>query len=243
MAANAHREHYFFGGYLVTQRVARPPQMSPELLPARLLTASPCIANFVPDTWSLDWTNTTDGERQKTAGDLGLDRATRAAVTRHVTDGFNENKFGWPNVIMSTEALVGLMGALPTAREWCALGVALHRDHLQEFLEENVPPNGTAPAGVYELLVQRLSLPPGGTVLGFEPLGFELGGRPHSWLCNHLETKCFRALGIRPAANGFLETEDEAERVAAHISSDEVGAEPVQWLPWLIFDYTAEAKA
>ncbi len=242
MAANAHREHYVFGGYLVTQRVVRPSQMSPELLPPRLLTASPCIANCVPDTWSLDWTTTTDRERQKAAAELGLDEGTVAAVTSHVTEGFDKSEFGWPNVVTSTEALVGLVKVLPTSREWVALGLALHRNHLQTFLDENRPPEGAAASGVCQLLNQRLSLPPGGTVLGFEPLGFEFGGQPHSWLCNHLEVACFRALGIRPAANGFLETEDDAERVTAHISSDEVGAEPVLWLPWMILDYTAKSR-
>jgi hypothetical protein len=242
MAANGHREDYVFAGYLVTQPVVRPPQMSRELLPDRLLTASSCIARFVPDTWSLEWTSTTGDERRKAARELGLDRAAVTALTRHVTDAFDENHFGWPNVVMSTEALVGLLRRLPTTREWVALGLALRRDHVPGFLDENRPPEGTGAAGVYRLLAQRLALPEGGTNLGFEPLGFEVGGRPHSWLCNHLEVECFRALGIRPAASGLLETEDDAERVTAHISRDEVGAEPVHWLPWMILDYTAESR-
>ena len=237
----ADRESYFFGGYLVTQRVARPEPVSAELLPAQLLTASACIATFVPDIWSLDWTNVNDEQRQEAGAALGLAPATLSTLRSHVTTGFNEDKFGWPNVVKSTEALIGLVDLLPRSREWVALGLALHRNHAGEFLEENAPPVGHGSGGVYEILVKRPSLPAGGIFLGFELLGFEYGGQPHSWLCNSLERECFQALGIRPNANGFLETEDEAERAAAHISKHEVGAEPVQWLPWMILDYTARS--
>jgi hypothetical protein len=240
MEADRHRDSYFFGGYLVTQRVARPEPMSAELLPAQLLTASACIASFVPDIWSLDWTNITDEGRQAAGAALGLAPAMLPALMSHVTTGFNEGKFGWPNVVKSTDALADLMSLLPRSREWVALGLALHRRYAAAFLEENAPPEGQGAGGVYELLVNRPSLPTGGIILGFEPLGFEHGGQPHSWLCNQLEKECSQALGIRPNSIGFLQTEDEAERVTAHISRDDVGAEPVQWLPWMILDYTAE---
>lgn len=237
---DGHRESYFFGGYLLTQRVPRPESMSAELLPGQLLTASACIADFVPDVWSLDWTNVTDEERQRAATALGLAPATLRALVRHVSAGFNEDKFGWPNVVKSTEALTSLLDRLPKSRQWVALGLGLHRNHAAEFLEENAPPNGQGMGGVYEILLRRRFLPAGGTILGFEPLGFEYGGQPHSWLCNGLEKECFQALGIRPNPNGFLESEDEAERATAHISKDDTGAEPVQWLPWMILDYSSD---
>lgn len=236
------RERYFFGGYLVTQRVARPEAMSAELLPARLLTASSCIATFVPDAWTLDWVNVTDEQRQKEGAALGLDPATLSMLRSHVTAGFDEGKFGWPNVVKSSDALSGLLELLPRSREWVALGLALHRNHAGEFLEENAPSEGLGSSGVYDVLVKRTSPPAGGVFLGFELLGFEHGGDPHSWLCNGLEEECFQTLGIRPNANGFLQTESEAERAAAHISRDDVGSEPVRWLPWMILDFTGRTS-
>jgi hypothetical protein len=37
-------------GFLVTREVDRPSYVSAELLPARIVSASGCIAPFVPDT-------------------------------------------------------------------------------------------------------------------------------------------------------------------------------------------------
>jgi hypothetical protein len=41
--------------------------------------------------------------------------------------------------------------------------------------------------------------------------------------------------------NGFIATEEDAERVSLHIARlvEDGGAEPVQWLPWLVLDYAA----
>ncbi|MGH9887096.1 MAG: hypothetical protein ACREBE_16340 [bacterium] len=215
--------------------------MSAELLPDQLLTASACIGNFVPDVWSLDWTNISDEERQAAGAALGLAPATLPALMSYVTAGFNEDKFGWPNVVKSADALADLLDLLPRSREWVTLGLALHRNHAAEFLEENAPRDGQGAGGVYDILVKKRSPPTGGIILGFEPLGFECG-HAHSWLCNALEKECFQALGIRPNLNGFLQTDGETERVIRHISRAEVGAVPVQWLPWMILDYTAESS-
>src|SRR5690606_13395010 len=168
---------------------------------------------------------------------LGFDQGSLAELTRHVTLGFDEGKFGWPNVIKSSDVLISLMNVLPDSRRWIALGLALHRNHAAAFLEGNAPAQGEGAGGVYEMLAQRLPTPPGGVILGFEPLGFEHGAQPHSWLCNGLEQECFRSLGIRPNGSGFLGP-DDADAAIAHISKDEVGAEPVEWLPWMLLDYT-----
>ena len=243
MGLHLEREDYLFGGYLVTQRVARPELMSAELLPARLLTASSCLAPFVPDVWALDWTLVTREERERTAGALGIAPGAVPALIEHTTRAFHEGQLGWPNIVKSSEALVRLMRLLPTTSAWVAVGLGLHRKHLGEFLEGNAPAENHGAGGVYEMILAESALPPGGAILGYEPLGFEYGGEPHSWLCNGLEKVCSRALGIRPGPSGLLETEDEAERAVAHISRDDVGAEPVRWLPWMLVDSTSEAKA
>jgi hypothetical protein len=238
IGAETHREKYLFGGYLVTRRVARPESMSAELLPAELLTASACIASFVPDVWSLGWTQVSGEERESAAAALGLAPEGLSVLIDRVTAGFDDGEFGWPNVVKSSEALGELVRLLPDSSEWVVLGLGLHERHVPRFLEENAPAERQGAGGVYEVLAGQAWLPEGGNIRGFELLGFESGSQPHSWLCNGLERECFRVLGIRPNRHGFLETEGEAERATAYIARDDVGAEPALWLPWLIVDYT-----
>ena len=233
-------EDYVFGGYFVTQRIARPPWMSAELLPARLLTASNCIASFVPDAWTFQWTRVAQEERLQTADTLGIRPEELPALVKQVTEAENADSFGWPNVVTSEKALVELAHILPSSPEWVVLGLGLHRENCASFLKKNAPTRGGGAAGVHEMVTQSLGLPLGGTFIGFEPLAFEPGLPPHSWLCNGLETKCFQSLGIRPAPNGLLATEDDAVRANTHIAhlAHEGGAEPAQWLPWMMLDYT-----
>jgi hypothetical protein len=214
--------------------------MSAELLPARLLTASNCIASFVPDAWTFQWTRVAQEERLQTASALGIGLEALPVLMKQVTEGENAGSFGWPNVVKSEKALAELAHILPSSPEWVVLGLGLHRDNRVSFLRENAPPQGGGAAGVYEMVTQSLALPLGGTCIGFEPLSFEPGLPPHSWLCNGLETKCFQSLGLRPAPNGLLSTEDDAVRATAHIArlAHEGGAEPAWWLPWMMLDYT-----
>jgi hypothetical protein len=214
--------------------------MSAELLPARLLTASNCIAAFVPDAWTFQWTRVAQEERIQTAGALGIGLEALPVLMKHVTEGENAGSFGWPNVVISEKALAELGHILPSSPEWVVLGLGLHRDNRASFLRENAPSGGGGAAGVYEMVAQSRALPVGGTFVGFEPLAFEPGLPPHSWLCNGLETKCSQSLGIRPAPNGLLATEDDAVRANTYIAhlAKEGGAEPAWWLPWMMLDYT-----
>ncbi len=90
--------------------------------------------------------------------------------------------------------------------------------------------------GTIAAAVKREAPAVGGEILGFEPMAFE-DGLTCSWLCNGLETVCFEKLGIRPNASGYLKDEADAARAVELIESDETGAEPGLWLPWLLLEY------
>ena len=48
-------------------------------------------------------------------------------------------------------------------------------------------------------------------------------------------------LGIRPGPTGFIESASDALKAADHCGSDEVGAEPGFWAPWLVTEYPLDA--
>src|SRR5687767_14933168 len=99
MTMEPDRDQYVFAGYLVTKRDTSP--TSDERLPAGLLSASPCLARFVPDTWALDWTTDSEDERRAAAAALGMGNGELRNVMALVTAGFDDGRFGWPNVVTS----------------------------------------------------------------------------------------------------------------------------------------------
>lgn len=236
------RGDYIFGGFVITQPVDRPAGMSAELLPARILTASPCIADFVPDAWALSWTGETREVRESTAQRLGIDRSRLDALISHATRASDRGELGWPYIVNTLDAARALLALLPAERDWRVVGLALHRRHRQALMDALKPETGAGPCGLLEVISQGHSLE-AGTVLGFEPLCFDGSGAPHSWLCNGLESTCYSELGVRPGELGLLQTNEDAARAVELISKDETGAEPGLWLPWLLLDYSAGSRS
>lgn len=184
------------------------------MLPERILSVSECIVDIIPEP----------GER-----------------FAEPYNAFDIEEIGWPNVFYSTpDAWEFIRRSLPEADDLVILGIGLHLTLVDAYLTEEQPPAGAKGAsGVYEAISRGKGLDPGGENLGFEVLGLECGGSPHSWLCNGLEMDAWRELGIRPNERGFLGTLDEAQRCAQYANRPESGAEPVFWLPWLIVRYPA----
>jgi hypothetical protein len=127
------------------------------------------------------------------------------------------------------------------------LGLGLHESLVDGFLAAARPPErmpGYAPAGesgVYECVKARTAVSDAGVAAGFELLAADGGLLNCSWLCNGLDTVCAEALGVRTNSRGFVPTYTAALRCAEYIASDEVGAEPGLWLPWLVTIYQQPA--
>ena len=230
-------------GFLITREVTRPAYSSPTLLPDRILSASNCIAPFIPDTWCIDWTQDTPENRLEDAKAFELDASGLATATAWATQHFGA-RIGWPNVIMdlpSAQELVALvLSHLPDVK---VLELALHRTMTADFCraaEPSPPQPGFAPAGrqgIHEAIRTQTAPTPGGNILGFEPLVFD-HALSCSWLCNGLDTVVEQALGIRPNQQGLMDTFDQARTCVEYISRDQVGAEPGLWLPWLMIDHS-----
>lgn len=234
-------------GFLVTREVARPPYVSAELLPDRLVSASGCIASFVPDTWCIEWTQDTLESTTEEAEAFALDSPTLTRLTEWVTQRFDKH-MGWPNVIMDLNVAIELVHSfLSTSPEVKVLELALHQSMTELFCRVAEPPPpkpGFATVGrqgVCEAILKANPPTQGGNILGFEPLVFDYS-LSCSWLCNSLDTVVADTLGIKPNENGLIDTLDHARRCVEYISRDDVGAEPGLWLPWLIVDHTEKVQ-
>jgi hypothetical protein len=238
---------FISAGFLVTREVDRPSYVSAELLPARIVSASGCIASFVPDTWCIEWTNDTQESRIEDAGAFGLESQDLKEIIEWVTPRFDKS-IRWPNVIIDLETAEELVCRfLRNLAHVKVLELCLHQSMVQEFCQEAEPPPqqpGFAPngrQGVHEVILKEKLPTQNGYFLGFEPLVFDYS-LSCSWLCNSLDTQVEQALGIKPNQHGLIDSFDEAVKSVEYISRDEVGAEPGLWLPWLVIDHTKRGQ-
>src|SRR5688572_19548165 len=200
---------YISGGYFVAKYSDRAECMSPDLLPARILSASNCIAE-IPDAWAVGWANYPENDRKDEAAKFGIRPEILPQVIDWVTSRLESQKIGWPVVFYSLDtARQFVQSFLRHENDLALLGIGLKPEDAALLLLEEKPQDNHGTPGIYEALGQGLRLESGGEALGFEVLGYEWGGF-HSWLCNGLEVDSYREFNIRPNRYGFISNPEEA---------------------------------
>ncbi len=219
------------GGYFLTKLVSRPAYNSTSLLPPRILSVSRCIAETVPGAWAIEWASFSDEEREEEAARWQIGPGILPQVLEWTTRRLEEGEMGWPDVFLSASiARQFVEQFLPVTDDLVLVGIGLPLAFADEFTAEEEP------SGVRRAVGDGKKLESDGRVLGFEILGYESGGF-HSWLCNSVEGDVFKALGVRPGDWGLVQGIDEARSCASYVSTEDVGAEPVSWRPWLLNEY------
>jgi hypothetical protein len=226
---------YVSGGYYVAR------------LPRQVLSASPCICEFFPDVWAIEWTSESVDGRSKQAAAFGISTKDLPNVIAWATGSFTKT-FGWPNAFYTLEAAQKACASfLPDDPEIVVFGLGLHHSDVEGFLKAAQPEPaqpGYAPVGetgVFQCVSSAKKVVTGGDAAGFELLATFSGLLTCSWLCNGLEKDCAAQLGIVLNSRGFVDSYSDALRCAEFISRDETRAEPGLWLPWLVTIYATES--
>jgi len=231
-------------GFLLVKPVSRPAWVSSTLMPEYLVSASACICPRFPGSYAISWCGDPPAERATAFDNIGLEPEKREAATKWATDAF-ETAYGWPAVFFTLDSARDARARFFPNGELVVLGLGLPAQYHETFVREATPPPqqpGFAPEGKSGCLIaveMNRPLPPGGTVLGYEPMNMMRGQLDHSWLCNHLEQYAADHLDIRAGSSGFIESLSEASRCCDGIEGAGVGAEPGRWLPWLLARYPA----
>lgn len=236
---------FISAGFFVTRSARRPDHVNQFLLPDQLVSLSSCFAQFLPDTWCIEWTNDSDADRRRGAEFFDLTEDQLFDLIATVTPEFGQ-KFGWPNVIWELEFARSLAATYLRSPDTRILELGLHEDFVPTFCRDAEPKQqeGFAPVGrqgIHEAILKRRRTSDLGVPLGFEPLLSDCQ-LSCSWLCNGLETLVAQRLDVQPNRAGLIETLEEARAVVSFIARDDVGAEPGPWLPWLIIDHTKVAE-
>ncbi len=230
------------GGYFLTRPTERPEQMAADLLPARLLSLSDCICDFIPDVWAIEWVNMEPQDRIAEAANFNVPPSLLQEVVNWTTERLNKGAFGWPCVFYTLRDAREFASQFLKVPDLRLLGIALHGDRVDDFVSKHKPRSGQGEPGIYAAVSRRQAAEPRGAELGWEVLCYDYGGF-HSWLCNGLETEVAREFGIRPGAVGLIDSASDALTAADYCGREDVGAEPGFWAPWLVTEYSLQDGA
>lgn len=230
-------EHIIGGYYLIDGR-PHPPWIDVPGFPQTFWSISSCLAPSYPSPALLSWVTATADERAEIQAALQLSADAFTQLMDAMDRAFDDQIVGWPNVWLDVSAARAFaqryLAHIPTVK---LLGIAIPEPAYDQALAAHAPQHTQEGAdGVTLMLRRRHRLDADAVLRGYEILGSERGGSFHSFVCNGLETAYTTELHIPLNPHGLIATYADAERASAYTSLATTGAEPVPWLPWLIFE-------
>jgi len=228
---------FFIGGYYLVEGTPIKKWMNHDLLPKQIFTPSSCICDLHPAELCLSWVNSDKTSKSVYRDKLKLTKSQFEHLQHEVDFGFESEKFGWPQVFIEVEE------AQLFRKRWLShlnniklIAIATTNQHREKFLsEEGLQEQNAGTSGNWLALNRKMIIEVEPGLLGFEVLGFELGGF-HSFICNSLENDFSKVLKIQFNANGLIGDFKKAEQAATYAKNPKVGAEPALWQPWAIIE-------
>jgi hypothetical protein len=217
------------GGYLLGKPSVRSEWHTAHLVPKRVLSASSCLTDFVPESElsgcvpdSPELMAALRAEFQLTDGQISL---VRSELLRMAQAG----EFEYPRTFLTSDAARRFLPLLGQGGDGLLLfGISTTPANARAMIDDEADHTYCHTA-----VLARGLAPEDGEALGWEPLGTDYCGF-HSWYCCGIE-RVAEGWGITPNAHGFIDAFEDAERVAAYCN--EGHGEPGYWAPWRITHY------
>ncbi len=235
-SAESHsQEHYVTGGYFLARPIPRPSYLPVDLLPEKIFSASHCIGRLIPDNWrALNWEGLDEKQRREDAPRLGVEKAQIPELVRWVNERWRAEQLGWGDVFYSADVARSFVGHFRLSiQDLVLFSIALHRDYTNLFIAETRSPEKIIPSGISLMVQKAIPIEEGGEALGYDVLGYQLAWS-HSWLCYGFAKEANEKLGIRPNSHGFIQTPEDAKKVADLANRSDAPSEYKPYLPWLV---------
>jgi hypothetical protein len=234
-AMNIDLSDYVAGGYFVMKYTETSDHgfQPSDLLPERIISIRGCRSATFQIYWG--W----DTEKHKfDVLHFGIANEKLLALSEWINNShYSETEH--PNVFLKADYALNFASEfLDLSNDFIVIGIGLHNDLVDKFLEENDYSHDEK-HGLIRLLHERLPLKPEGEILGFEPVGYNINFSC-SWLCSGLEKDIHELYDIRPNPYGLIDSYDEAQKATEWINEDRIGhsrGEPDPYYPWLIVQY------
>ncbi len=235
---NLPSEPLYFAGYYIIRLTPRPDYLDKNLTPENLCNMSDCISDQFPGVYGLSWAEIEQNERLQWQKNMNLSREEYKELTKEFESAFDDENVGWSGVYQHLATAKYFFNKYLNAKKWRILGTYTTAHYRSEFMQsekEAGQKNGQVMA--LEKEIPFTASPE--KVLGFDILGFEMGGA-HSFLCNNLEQQFFNKLNIQLNKSGLIDNWELAIAGSKYCNDPETPAETVFWLPWIITDETEE---
>lgn len=229
---------FISGGYYLISSLERPDYMDKEVIPNVIFSASECLCDFHPSI-NILW-GKSKNEKEKYAEKLKISQSTYQDIEDWVGDMFEKEVFVYPQLFTTVDLAKEFYNKfLNHLNDIQIIGIGLPEEYVDEFIKYESTLNKTRKEreGIENLVLHNVEVEnKAAKIIGYEVLGFEFGTF-HSYLCNGLEKDFKKHFTFVLNENGLIPTLEESARYCVYSNNEDVGTEPVLWLPWAIFKY------
>ncbi|MCC5892484.1 hypothetical protein [Exiguobacterium sp.] len=219
------------GGYLLIERTERADYMDERLIPEFIQSASACICEQHP-TLDVLW-GTSNRSKNQYRERLRLSEEEFLILIEWVEFYQESGELGYPQTFQTIELAKKFRDRFFSHIELDIIEIGLPESYVSDFLVEGEDGDSPERYGVERFILRHERDEPMGKLLGYEVLGYEYGTF-HSYLCNGLERDFAERFTFQLNEHGFIPTLAEVEHYCTYSNQEDVGTEPVLWLPWVI---------
>jgi len=231
---------FISGGYYIIAPTIRQEFMDKEIIPDKIISVSECICDFYPEI-NVFWGGSKEN-KLKYIKDLNISVDKYKEMEKWIKDKSDLKQFEYPQIFPSLNLTKEFFNKfLNHINDLKIIGIGLPNNYLESFLDEEGTKNKSTEerSGIENVLIKKEFInSQTGSIKGYEILGYETNTF-HSYLCNGLEKDFKNQYVFSLNENGFIKSLTEAERYCDIANDEDLGTEPVFWLPWAIFEYNS----
>lgn len=201
-----------------------------------IISNSECVATIIPAWWMYNWSLDGSKERNEFCNLFNMDEETMGQLCEEITQLFEEEKLGYPNVIFSLKTARYLYAKYFKELHGIKLvGIGLDSNEAEKLIYYLKPrATNEGEMGIYKMLKKKIRMDQLG-VIGYDILGYELGIF-HSYFCPDLEGEIREVLKMKENIYGLFDSYTKSVEASRYINFNSTN-ELALWQPWVVCEY------
>ena len=226
---------FFSAGFYLIKESKRKEYMSEIIVSQKIISLSNCICDTFPNIWAYQWDNNAIKEAERIALKYSIDVEVIKNLEEEINQKFDKS-IGWPNVFYDKETAIEFYKKFFTKiPDIKLIEVGIEEKYSQKLTKEAESND----FGLINKLREKSKVLPNGKIIGYDIVGYEYGFSC-SFLCNGLEKDYKEKFNIILNEIGLFSNYEDAQKAAEYNLRDDVGAEPILWLPWAVIEHELE---
>ncbi len=224
---------FLSAGFYLIKENDRKEYQNKEFVPEKIISLSNCICDTFPNIWAYQWDNNAIKEVEIIALKYGIDTEIMTKLKEEIYRE-SDKSIGWPNVFYDKKTAIEFYKKFFTKIP----DIKLIEVGIEEKYSQKLPKESES-NGIINKLREKSKVLPNGKIIGYDVVGYAYGFSC-SFLCNGLEKDYKEKFNIILNEIGLFSNYEDAEKVAEYNLRDDVGAEPILWLPWAVIEHELE---